>query len=481
MYEKNSLNRNDLIIFFIFTAIIVVFSIFISMKNIGNGFFWDDFHLVRSFTMTELKMVWHSSWDPDHIETPGYRPLTTLINQLRYWLFGENLVAHRVFLMALYVIIIVAWGRILLNLGLNNFTYLCISFLILSARNSAYHFNWIADGIHLFQGVLFITSFWLIFLSLYTSRRSYAIILSILSLIIYTISLLVREDSIIILCAILFLWIFLLYSNKDKRTKSNLQHLIIYGLLGSTITLTILFIGKYFVPERAFGFHPDGMIRMLKFTIFLAGFRGGEKYYYIATLPIILVCISFILTKYENKKIDSQKYILFLLLMIIVFVSCLPGLSVNRSNLTFFSNIFYCTWLVTGCLIFLNSITPQRLKLFLSGVLAIILIPIIIESTTNNLLLQESTAYPISNMIDTPDFIWGMYSNASVPEKRRNRVITDMDELGITQENYSTKIPILICDAYKKGLYHPTTKGDIFFPKYFMFIDDGWYPIVCRK
>jgi hypothetical protein len=114
-------------------------------------------------------------------------------------------------------------------------------------------------------------------------------------------------------------------------------------------------------------------------------------------------------------------------------------------------------------------------------VLVLLLIPIIIENTTNSLLLQESTAYPISNMIDTPDFIWGIYSSASVPEKRRNMVITDLEQFGITKENYYIEIPTLICDAYKKGLYHPNAKGDVFFPLYFMFTDDGWHPIVCNE
>ena len=43
-----------------FIAILTTYAVFISFSNIDNCFFWDDFHLIRSFSGEELKicLVW---------------------------------------------------------------------------------------------------------------------------------------------------------------------------------------------------------------------------------------------------------------------------------------------------------------------------------------------------------------------------------------------------------------------------------------
>ena len=65
---------------------------------------YDDLHLVRAFTAQEKAAAWRGSWDPDGIEHPGLRPLTVLFNDARYRLFGEQVAAHRVFLVALFAL-----------------------------------------------------------------------------------------------------------------------------------------------------------------------------------------------------------------------------------------------------------------------------------------------------------------------------------------------------------------------------------------
>lgn len=72
---------------------------------------YDDLHLIRSFSPQELAQVWHSQWDVDGIETPGFRPLTPLFDHARFMLFGENVVAHRLFLVLLFAVYltIITW------------------------------------------------------------------------------------------------------------------------------------------------------------------------------------------------------------------------------------------------------------------------------------------------------------------------------------------------------------------------------------
>lgn len=80
-------------------------------------------------------------------------------------------------------------------------------------------------------------------------------------------------------------------------------------------------------------------------------------------------------------------------------------------------------------------------------------------------------------MLNSTDFIWGVYKNATVPEIRRMNSIAELNQLGINQENWKTEIPLLMCDAYRKGIFHPDKKGDVFFPAYYFFSDwDPNYP-----
>lgn len=59
-------------------------------QTIGYGFRWDDYHMVRPWTLKELLRVLHGPWDPTKIEVPFYRPVTDWFYALRFELFGWN-------------------------------------------------------------------------------------------------------------------------------------------------------------------------------------------------------------------------------------------------------------------------------------------------------------------------------------------------------------------------------------------------------
>src|SRR6187455_2162269 len=65
---------------------------------------FDDLVLIRSYTPQELLGVFHGQWDPDKLMVRGFRPGTTVFNHVRYTLFGENVVGHRVFVVSLYAL-----------------------------------------------------------------------------------------------------------------------------------------------------------------------------------------------------------------------------------------------------------------------------------------------------------------------------------------------------------------------------------------
>src|SRR4051794_5253817 len=76
-------------------GLFLLVGIALAWPSLSYPMVYDDLHLIRRFSPQELAQVWHSPWDVDGIETPGLRPLTPLFDHVRFVLFGENVVTHR--------------------------------------------------------------------------------------------------------------------------------------------------------------------------------------------------------------------------------------------------------------------------------------------------------------------------------------------------------------------------------------------------
>src|SRR5437660_10117023 len=57
-------------------------------------FFWDDFHLIRSYRGPEILSAFHGVIDPDKIETPGLRSCSILFFNLQGSLLVYNFLAN---------------------------------------------------------------------------------------------------------------------------------------------------------------------------------------------------------------------------------------------------------------------------------------------------------------------------------------------------------------------------------------------------
>ncbi len=138
-------------------------SVFFARFSLQVPFFEDDLHLVRVYSPAELRQVWQGPWDPDGLETPGFRPLTTLFNHARASVLGESVVVHRLFLLGLfaaYLTLAVALAR--RRFGASYRTGLLGGLLALLHLSSTYHYVWISDGIHLLSGILILSAILLI-------------------------------------------------------------------------------------------------------------------------------------------------------------------------------------------------------------------------------------------------------------------------------------------------------------------------------
>jgi hypothetical protein len=92
-------------------------------------FYWDDYHLIRPYTGSELLSVFHGVVDPDKIETPGLRPVSIILYNLQGLLLGEHVVLQRIFMLALMGVLLCAVGILLFELGLH-FVQIAIAFAL---------------------------------------------------------------------------------------------------------------------------------------------------------------------------------------------------------------------------------------------------------------------------------------------------------------------------------------------------------------
>ncbi|MBF8301092.1 MAG: hypothetical protein HW394_1462, partial [Acidobacteria bacterium] len=136
-------------------AVFVIAGLIVSWPSLGYYWAWDDLHLIRAYSRQELLGTLMGNWDPDHIETPGFRPLTTFFNHVRAKWFGEHVVLHRLFLVGLFSAFLTLLGSAAVRLGEHRWAVLLAGIMAVTAKNSYYHFVWITDGNHGLQAVFF--------------------------------------------------------------------------------------------------------------------------------------------------------------------------------------------------------------------------------------------------------------------------------------------------------------------------------------
>jgi hypothetical protein len=176
-------------------------------------FYWDDFHLIRSYRGPEIRAAFHAVADPDKIETPGLRPCSILLYNLQGSLFGENIVAHRVFMVALMGVFMIAAGVLLLEVGLG-FLQLTIVFLwFVSSRVFASVILWISLS-HLILAYLWISLTAYSFIRWTKNGRSPCFVLMLVG---GTLATFTREETYTLPAVLPLLWLISSFDTRQWR------------------------------------------------------------------------------------------------------------------------------------------------------------------------------------------------------------------------------------------------------------------------
>jgi hypothetical protein len=406
---------------------------------------FDDLHLVRTFSGSELAAAWAGPWDPDGLETPGFRPLSLAFNHVRAALFGERVIGHRHALAALFALelaLLVPLGR---RLGLGFGASIAAGLVMLFTRYSAYHLVWITDGNHHLQGLAFLGSAWLLVdgLALASRARLAASLLAI------ALGLCVREDTLAALPALALI----AFARGPRRLAA--EHTMGLGALA----VALLAWRRAVVPAaQPLGLDFAGFARAVVHAFDPVGVGGFDlasrvlSHGWWALLALTLGALA--ATGDRAAARDTGRWALAAAL------AGMPGLLLQRDDLLFFASLFVALMLATAWQATWRAHPGWR------PLVGIGLAWSLVGGAWTGARLAENFHPASARAVDwNTEFLYGRYASAHIPEERRRRVAAQLDALGVRAgEQPRLRVRALVTEAREAGRRRPTPDGRVFFP-----------------
>jgi hypothetical protein len=406
---------------------------------------FDDLHLVRTFSGSELAAAWTGHWDPDGLETPGFRPLSLAFNHVRAAVFDDHVIGHRHALAALFALelaLLVPLGQ---RLGLGVGASIAAGLVMLFTRYSAYHLVWITDGNHHLQGLAFLGSALLLVEGLArTSRVRLAG-----SLLVIALGLCVREDTLAALPALALI----AFARGPRRLAAE------YTVGLGALAVALLAWRRAVVPAaQPLGLDFGGFARAVAHAFDPVGVGGFDlasrilSYGWWALLGLTLAALA--TTGDRAAARDAGRWALA------AAAACTPGLLLQRDDLLFFASLFVALMLATAGQAIWHA-RPRWRPLIVAG-----LVWSVVGGAWTGARLAENFHPASARAIDwNTEFLYGRYASAHIPEERRRRLAAQLDALGVRAgEQPRLRVRALVTEAREAGRRRPTPDGRVFFP-----------------
>ena len=405
---------------------------------------FDDLHLVRTFRGSELAAAWTGPWDPDGLETPGFRPLSLAFNHVRAALFDDRVIGHRHALAALFALelaLLVPLGRYL-DLGAG--ASIAAGLVMLFTRYSAYHLVWITDGNHHLQGLAFMGSALLLVQGLERTSRA----LLVASLLAIALGLCVREDTLAALPALALI----AFARGPRRLAA--AYTIGLGTLG----VGLLAWRRAFVPAaQPLGLDVAGFARAVVHAfdpVGVGGFDLASRVLSHGWWAVLFVTLAAFVATRDRAWSWAGRWALA------AVAACTPGLLLQRDDLLFFASLFVALLLATAGQAIWRA-RPSWRPWMAAG-----LAWAVVGGAWTGARLAENFHPASARAIDwNTEFVYGRYASARIPEERRRRLAAQLDTLGIRAgEQPRLRVRALIAEAREAGRRRPTPDGRVFFP-----------------
>jgi hypothetical protein len=225
-------------------------------------FFWDDLHLIRHYSLPELLSTLHGPADPDGIETPGLRPVATLVFDLQGTFFGEHMVLQRVFIIILMSGLLWAVGLLLRDVGLSYHHVIVVLVLFTSSRVFASLVLWTVMG-YIILTYTFMVLAALFYLRWIKSDRGHQLALALTFAVLAAFS---REEAYTLPVILPLIWWLSTPNRKDYRRP-------IAGALG----ILAIIVFHYILRTVFIAGAPQPGLHLSQFgdAVFAAWFPGG--------------------------------------------------------------------------------------------------------------------------------------------------------------------------------------------------------------
>lgn len=459
-----SFSDKYLILFCTFFTVFVWWLIFgYSLSN--EPYVWDDLHFFREYSSNELKESWTGNWDSDGIETLSYRPLAVLYYHYTYLIFEENTFLLRNFIIFEAFLLIFLTNILFNYLNFSKKEIIIFTFLIIFSKIFITLIAWFTISVLLLAYILAITS--ILFFLISIEKKN--ILYYLFSLFFAASSIFIREE-LYVLPFILILLYFLKYDINFKNILNCFSKILLFFF----IVFFHMFLRKKFIPEadhlsfinnkimfgdNIIGF--GGLIKAFKSSFLPMGYYSSQysdevqKYLTLIWLILIFISIILLIKNFINFK-SFKKILIFLGL---IFTSCLPHLTIDRSFGIYLPSIF--SLILISVLI--NNLSKTKIfdnKLnFLKVSTAITLLLVgILGGIYRSNLHSESMSQYAKNIVEFDSlFIYG-YKNqgvkVSIPVERFKQKKEHLENLNIFDFNWGLEIenssPKII-----KNRYHP--------------------------
>jgi hypothetical protein len=415
------------------------------------GYYWnmDDLHLVRPYSAGEIAGTFGGHWDPDGIETIGFRPLTTAFNHARAVVFGESLVAHRLFLLGLYAAALALMAGLIARLGAPAPAVLIGAVFAIVAKNSYYHYVWVADGVHVLQLVLCVLAMRAAFRYVDDGRRR-ALAASVAW---FGAAMLTREDSLAVLPAMLGVGLGLqvIWSGQPAAVTAARRRRLRTGGVAMAVVLPAWWLWRLAsVPDApnvklelaAF----DRVLDMVVWTISLAGGVDPLWPAYVA-LALAAVAATRLLPPVERR--------LAWVLLASALVACAIGNVRARANLLILPALFYGGFLGVVFAGVARAVPRARTAVVVVAVLAA-------AGAIRASRLEQIDLHPMSAGQIGRDwmFISGRLGDATIPEVRRRVLEPKLAAFDLLDPDID--IVVWQQSVREKGRAGPRADGGIF-------------------
>lgn len=448
------------------------FALFLGRFSLPSPYIGDDLHLIRVYSAEELKSVWTSPWDPDRIETPGFRPLTTYFDHTLALVFGPSPAMQRVFLLGLFALLLTAASILAQRFFNADFRpYLFGGLLAFSHVANVSHYSWIADGVHLVWAIFMVGAIGSLLLFLRHTKLRWLVV----SWFGVILALLVREESLVVY-PLLVLFGTAFYLSRHSRLRPPPKQLwiplVAYGVALIVFLSVWWHWRKWAIPEAtSLGMNWRGWIWSVEQTFLPVGDATRLVLYWNRWLSITdlwKLCLGALAVIWLFL-VDRKTQLQVGFWSVAAILGALPGLTVARVNLLLLPTIFAGFAIAT----LLFSFSKRSALAYLCAI-GIAFFALGASAVGSYLIQRERVPSNIDYLHNASEWLYGKFAHATIPSDRKEEIKRHLEAVGIRSlADRDRVIPLLIGEARENGRYSPRS-GAPFIPKFRFLISPEW-------